>query len=102
MHLFDCDQLVPIHHGYSEDVFISCNKDITLRTFQHFIRKQFDPEKCPIPLKLPLSGNVSSKFENQINKAITSCFYAVKPHVVYNTRVMLSSAKNISTTQKVV
>ena len=43
-----------------------------------------------------------SKFENQINKAITSCFYAVKPRVVYNTRVMLSSAKKDSapTTQK--
>ena len=33
-------------------------------------------------------GNVSSKFENQSNKAITSCFYAVKPSVVYNTRVV--------------
>ena len=31
---------------------------------------------------LPWIGNVSSKFENQSNKAITSCFYAVKPRVV--------------------
>ena len=38
-------------------------------------------------------SNVSSKFENQISKAITSCYYAVKPRVVYNTRVMLTSAK---------
>ena len=37
--------------------------------------------------------NVSSQFENQINKAITSCFYAVKLRAVYNTRVMLPSAK---------
>ena len=50
----------------------------------------------------PWIGNVSSKFENQINKAITSCFYAVKPRVVYNTRVMLPSAKkdSVPTTQK--
>ena len=52
-------------------------------------------------LKLPWIGNVSSKFENQINKAITSCFYAVKPRVVYSTRVMLPSAKehSVPTTQ---
>ena len=36
------------------------------------------------------------KFENQINKAITSCFYAVKRRVVYSTRVMLPSAKKDS------
>ena len=53
-------------------------------------------------LELPCIGNVTSKFENQINKAITSCFYAVKPRVVYSTRVMLSSAKKdiVPTTQK--
>ena len=53
-------------------------------------------------LKLSWIGNISSKFENQINKAITSCFYAVKPCVVYNTRVMLPSAKkdSVPTTQK--
>ena len=32
-----------------------------------------------------------SKFENPINKVNKSCFYAVKPCVVYNTRVMLPS-----------
>ena len=44
-------------------------------------------------LKLSWIGNVSSKLENQINKEIKSCFYAVKHRVVYNTRVMLLSAK---------
>ena len=65
-------------------------------------KKTFGPEKCPVYLKLPWIGNVSSKFENQINKAITSCFYAVKPRVVYSTRVMLPSAKkdSVPTTQK--
>ena len=58
--------------------------------------KTFGPEKCPVYLKLPWIGNVSSKFENQINKAIISCFYAVKPRVVYSTRVMLPSAKKDS------
>ena len=42
------------------------------------------------------------QIENQINKAITSCFYAVKPRVVYSTRAMLPSAKkdSVPTTQK--
>jgi len=62
----------------------------------------FSPGKCPALLMLPWIGNVSSKFENQISKAITSCYYAVKPRVVYNTRVMLLSTKEdcILTTQK--
>ena len=73
---------------------------IYLATFA--AEKTFGPEKCPVYLKLPWIGNVSSKFENQINKAITSCFYAVKPNVVYSTRAMLPSAKkdSIPTTQK--
>ena len=41
-------------------------------------------------------------FESQVSKAVTSCYYAVKPRVVYNTRVMLPSAKkdSDSTSQK--
>ena len=44
----------------------------------------------------------SLKVENQISKDITSCFYAVKPRVVYGTRATLPSAKQdcIPTTQK--
>ena len=69
---------------------------------QLHVEKTFGPEKCPVYLKLPWIGNVSSKFENQFKKAITSFFYAVKTRVVYNTRVMLPSAKKdrVPTTQK--
>ena len=51
---------------------------------------------------MPWIGNASSKFENHINNSITTCFYAVKPHVLYNTRVMLPSTKKdcIPITQK--
>ena len=31
--------------------------------------------------------------KTKINETITSCFYTVKPRVVYNTRVMNLSAK---------
>ena len=90
-----------IENGYPADVLLSC---INQKVANFAAEKTFGPEKCPVYLKLPWIGNVSSKFENQINTAITSCFYAVKPHVVYSTRVMLPSAKKYSvpTTQKVV
>ena len=88
-----------IENGYPDDVLISCIKQ-KLANFA--AEKPCGPEKCPFYLKVPWIGNVSSRFENQINKAITSCFYAVKPCVVYNTKVMLPSAKkdSVPTTQK--
>ena len=88
-----------IDNGYPEDVLVSCIKE---KLHNISSEKQIGPEKCPDYLKLPWIGNVSSKFENHINKAIKSCFYAVKPRAVYNTRVMLPSAKkdSVPTTQK--
>ena len=82
-----------IENGYPADVLLSC---INQKVANFAAEKTFGPEKCPVYLKLPWIGNVSSKFENQINKAITSCFYAVKPRVVYSTRAMLPSAKKDS------
>ena len=82
-----------IENGYPGNVLLSC---INQKQANFAAEKTFGPEKCPVYLKLPWIGNVSSKFEIQINKAITSCFYAVKPRVVYSTRVMLPSAKKIA------
>ena len=78
-----------IENGYPADVLLSC---ITQKLANSAAEKTFRPEKCPVYLKLPWIS-VSSKFENQIGKAITSCYYAVKPHVLYITRVMLPSTK---------
>ena len=88
-----------IENGYPEDVLVSCIKEKLANISSE---KRFGPGKCPVYLKLPWIGNVSSKLENQINKAITSSFYAVKPRAVYNTRIMQPSAKKDSgpTTQK--
>ena len=85
--------------GYPEDVIVSCIKE---RLANISSEKQFGSEKCPVYLKLPWLGNVSSKFGKKINKAITSCFYAVKPRAVYNTSFILPSAKkdSVPTTQK--
>ena len=76
--------------GYPDDVLLSCIKQKLAP------ERPCGPEKYPFYLKLPWIGNVSSRFENQINKAITSCFYAVKPRMVYNTKIMLPSAKRIA------
>ena len=86
-------------NGYPADVLLSC---INQNLANFAADKTFGPEKCPEYRKLPWIGNVSSKFENHIRTVITSRFYAMKLRVVYNTRVMLPSAKNdcVPTTQK--
>ena len=88
-----------IENGYAANVLLSC---INQKLANFAAEKPIDPEKYPVYLKLPWIGNASSKFQNQIIKAIISCYYAVKPRVVYNTGVMLSSAKKdcVPTTQK--
>jgi len=86
-------------NGYPVDVLLSC---ISQKLANFAAEKAFGPEKCSLYQKLPCICNSSSKFEIQISKAITSCFYAVKRRVAYNTRVMLPSAKKdcILTSQK--
>ena len=88
-----------VENRYPTDVPLFC---INQKLANFAAEKTLGSEKCPVYLKLPWIGNVSSKFENQINKAITFRFYPVKPHVAYNTKVMLPSAKkdSIPTTQK--
>ena len=88
-----------IENGYLADVLLSC---ISQKLASFAAGKTFGPEKCLVYLNLPCIDNVSQKFENQINKTIASCFYVLKPGVVYNTRVMLPSAKeeSVPTTQR--
>ena len=79
-----------IDNGYPADILLSC---INKKLASFAAEKPIGPEKCPVYLKLPWISNVSSMFENQISKTIASCYYALKPSMVYNTRVMLPSAK---------
>ena len=80
-------------NGYPADVLLSC---INQKLANFAAEQAFGPEKCSLYVKLHWIGNASLKFQNQINKAITSCFHFVKPCVAYNTRVMLPSAKEDS------
>ena len=96
--LYEIKELL-IENGNPTDILLFC---INQKLANFAAEKAFGPEKRPVYLKLPWIGNISLKFENQITKAITSCFHAVKPRVVYNTRVMPTLLKNASvpTTQK--
>ena len=77
-------------------------KSAQSKTIQFCSRKNAWSTEAPGVRKLSWIGNVSSKFENRTNKAITTWFYAMKPRVAYNTRVMLPSAKkhSVPTSQK--
>ena len=56
-----------IDNGYPEDVLVSCIKEKLAKISSE---KQFGPEKCPVYLKLPWIGNVSSKFETKLTKPL--------------------------------
>ena len=43
---------------------------------------KFGPEKCPVYLRLPWLGSVSTRFEKQVKSAVKQCFSAVEPRVV--------------------
>ena len=60
-----------IENEYPAYVLLSC---ISQKLANFAGEKTFGPEKCPVDLKLPWIGNVSSKFENQNRKAITSLY----------------------------
>ena len=50
---------------------------------------KFGPEKCPVYLRLPWLGSVSTRFEKQVKSAVKQCFFAVEPRVVYSTKELL-------------
>ena len=60
-----------MENGYPADVLLSC---VNQKLANFAAEKIFGAERCPVYLKVPWIGNVSLKFENQINKVITSCF----------------------------
>ena len=54
------------------------------------------PKKYPVYLKLPWIGENSLKFNRKIKLAITNCFGAVQPRVVFSAkRVLPAMHKNV-------
>ena len=50
------------------------------------------PEKCPVYLRLPWLGSVSTWFEKLVESAAKQCFSAVELRFVYSTNELLSAA----------
>ena len=74
----------------AEDVILSYTKE-KIASFSAI--QKFGPQKGPVYLKLPWIGNTSLGFESQIRQAITKCFFAVNPRIVYSTRRALPSVQ---------
>ena len=64
--------------GYSEHV-IKLFKAKKIKQFQAL--PEFGPEKCPVYLRLPWLGSVSTRFEKHVKSAVKQCFSAVEPRV---------------------
>ena len=73
-------------NGYLENLI---NSRIKRKIEEFKLSPKEVPEKCPVYLKLPWIGNISTKFENQCKTAVSSCFGAVKLRVVFSTKKML-------------
>ena len=85
--------------GHPANFLLSC---IHQKLANFPVEKTIGPMKCPLYLNIPWIVNVSSKFEDQSNKSITTFFRAVNPCLVNSTRVMHPYAKkdSVPTTQK--
>ena len=77
-----------LENGYPEDVISVYIKE-KIGNFSADVK--FGPQKCSVYLKLPWIGDSSLRFESQIKQAITNCFFAVNPRVVYSTKKALPS-----------
>ena len=77
-------------NGYPENVI---NSRIKRKIEQFKLPPKEGPEQCPVYLKLPWMGNISTKFENQCKTAVSSCFGAVKFRVAFSTRKMLPTVR---------
>ena len=74
------------NNGYPESIVqITISKKIAL-----FNRKPKEgPQKCPVYLKLPWIGKISLNFEKQTKIAISRCYQAVEPRIIFTTRKIL-------------
>ena len=66
-------------NGYPEHVIKSF---MAMKMKQFHALPKFGPEKCPVYLRLPWLGSVSTRFEKQVKFAVKQCFSAVEPRVV--------------------
>ena len=50
-------------------------------------------QRCPVYLRLPWLGDISGKFANQISACVRKCYFSSNLHVVFHTRIVLTSGR---------
>ena len=81
-------KFILLTNGYFEHIIKSF---MAMKMKQFHDLPKFEPEKCPVYLRLPWLGSVSTRFEKQVKSAVEQCFSAVEPRVVYFTNELLSA-----------
>ena len=79
-------KFILLTNGYPEHVIKSF---MAMKMKQFHALPKFEPEKCPVHLRLPWLGSVSTRFEKRVKSAVKQCFSAVEPRVVYSTNELL-------------
>ena len=86
----DFIQSILCSNGYPENLI---NSRIKRKIEEFKLPPQEEPGKCPVYLKLPWIGNISTKFEKQCKTSVSSCFVAIKLCVVFFTKKMLPTVR---------
>ena len=64
--------------------------------------KRFGPEKCPVKLRVPWIGKLSTNLEKEVKTPVKSCYGFVNTRLVFTSKRMLPVARKnvLPTTQK--
>ena len=60
------------------------------RYIQFSANTKFTPEKYPVYLKLPWTGNVSIKLTEQIKRPVSRCFNAINQQFVFKSNSLFT------------
>ena len=88
-----------LDNGYPKNVF---NTQIIKKIAQFSTLKRFGPEKCPVYLRVPWIGKLSTNLEKEIKTAVESCYGSVNTRLVYRSKRMLPGTRKdvLPTTHK--
>ena len=75
-------------NGYPENVIKSF---MAKKKKQIHALPKFGPKRCPVYVRLPCLGSVSTRFQKQVESAVKQCFSAVESRVVYSANEVLSA-----------
>ena len=88
-----------LNNGYPENVI---NAQITKKIAKFSSFKQFGLEKCPVYLRVPCIGKLSTNLEKEVKTAVESCYSSVSTRLVFTSKRILPVARKdvLPTTQK--